>query len=348
VGVLIVDDSRASREALRTLLEAKGYTVVSCAASGPEALEFLGVSASNSLPGDVDVILMDVEMPGMDGIETCRRIKACTRFKDTPILIVTGLPEEQLLETAFEAGAADYIPKPVYGPELLARLRAALNLKREIDNLKAREQELVGVTEQLRRLNRDLERLAVLDELTGAANRRLFNLMLHQEWGRAAREVQSVALVMVDIDFFKNYNDRYGHQSGDECLQQVAAALGSVAQRSGDQVARYGGEEFVVLMPHTGLTGAVIVAEKLRKRVEDLHITHAASPVASHVTISLGVAAGIPERRTTPDALLAAADHALYEAKRNGRNCVKVYDGVLDEVCGSMRIAVCPPAAAST
>jgi diguanylate cyclase (GGDEF)-like protein len=337
VAVLIIDDSCVTRDTLRILLEAKGYADVRCAGSGPEALRLL--SGNGSYDGAVDVILMDVEMPGMDGIETCRRIKADPKLHEIPILIVTGLPEEHILETAFEAGAADYITKPVYGPELLARLRSALNLKREIDNLKTRELELVRVTEQLQRLNQDLERLAVLDELTGVANRRFFNLMLNQEWGRAAREVQPVGLVMIDIDYFKNFNYRYGHQMGDDCLKQVAAALGSVTQRSGDQVARYGGEEFVVLMPHTGLSGAATVAEKLRQRIEELKIEHDGSAIAGHVTISLGVATGIPGRRTTPDALLSAADQALYEAKRGGRNRVKVFDGVLEEVPAPFRIA---------
>jgi diguanylate cyclase (GGDEF)-like protein len=354
VAVLIVDDSSATRDSLRTLLEAKGYRDVKVAASGGEVLGLLGADRPPAAragvemmaPGApaVDVILMDVEMPGMDGIEACRRIKAVPHLRDIPILIVTGLPDEYLLEAAFEAGACDYITKPVYGPELLARLRSAMNLKREVDNLKAREAELLQATEQLRRLNEELERLAILDELTGVANRRFFNLMLHQEWGRAAREVHPLSLVMVDIDHFKGFNDHYGHQQGDECLRQVAGALGSVTKRYGDQVARYGGEEFAVLMPHTGLAGATAVAERLRQRVEALGVEHAGSPSSDVVTISLGVAAGIPGRRTSADSLVAAADSALYEAKRSGRNQVKVYDGLLEEVPPPVRVSPSQPA----
>ena len=329
MSVLIVDDSAPTRQSMRALLEGRGYREVLSAASAEEAwtiLEREGPSKDGQ-PG-VEVLLMDVEMPGVDGIETCRRIKAVERLRDIPILIVTGNTRESALEAAFAAGACDYIAKPVQPEELLARLRSALNLKRQADSCKARERELVQVTRRLEQANAELHRLAVLDELTGIANRRFFNLVLAQEWARAAREVQPLSLTLIDIDFFKDLNDLYGHQHGDECLRRVAAALSEAARRPGDHVARYGGEEFAVVMPHTGLAGAAAVAERLRLRVEALGLEHGGSAAGPCLTISLGVASGIPERRSSPDLLITAADRAMYQAKREGRNRVVAFEGL--------------------
>lgn len=322
MAVLVVDDCTTSRQSLRTLLESKGYPDVLGAASGEEALGLLGGAGP-----PVEAVLLEVEMPGLDGIETCRRIKAAPHNRDLPVLVVTGSAGEEVLEAAFAAGATDFLAKPLRAAELLARLDAALRLKRELDQRREREAELVQATAQLQKLNEELQRLAVLDELTGVANRRFFNRVLEQEWGRAAREVHPLSLLLLDIDFFKNFNDYYGHQKGDECLRRVAGALLALVKRPGDQVARYGGEEFVVLMPHTGQRGAAGVAEKLRHKVEELGLEHARSAVHDRVTISLGVATAIPERRSSPETLVAAADQAVYEAKRLGRNRVHVFEG---------------------
>src|SRR6185437_2913636 len=141
-----------------------------------------------------------------------------------------------------------YITKPFSVNELLARMRSAANLKRQFDQRRQREEELLQVTQQLKRLNEELQRLSILDELTGIPNRRFFNILLTQEWGRSARIVVPLSMMLIDIDFFKNYNDFYGHPQGDRCLQKVAATLNSLVHRPGDCVARYGGEEFVVLL----------------------------------------------------------------------------------------------------
>ena len=167
-----------------------------------------------------------------------------------------------------------------------------------------------------------LARLSAEDALTAVANRREFERRLAVEWGRARREGQPLSVVMVDVDCFKNYNDHYGHQAGDACLQQIAARLRGVPQRSSDLVARYGGEEFIVLLPGTDDEDAAAIAERMRQAIVDLQIPHAASRVAPGVTASFGVAAMHPDEGAQPQALIAAADAALYRAKEKGRNCV--------------------------
>jgi diguanylate cyclase (GGDEF)-like protein len=321
VSILIVADDTSLRESLRLLLESRGHASIRCASSGEEALTLLtGVRSVNA-------VLLDADLAGLDGIETCRCIKAVPDLRDLPVVMLLDGAVEPTLEAVFAAGACDFVAKPIQPPELLARVRAALHLKRQKDECKAREAELLSVTRELRRLNEELHRLAVLDELTGISNRRYFNLLLEQEWGRAAREVQPLSLVMIDIDFFKFYNDHFGHPRGDECLKRVASTLSALTRRPGDQVARYGGEEFVVLMPHTGQRGAAAVADLLRRKIEELNLEHPRSPLGNRVTISLGVATAIPERRSTAELLVAAADQAVYEAKRQGRNRVHVFEG---------------------
>jgi len=269
-------------------------------------------------------------MPQVDGIEACRRIKAHEKLRDIPIIMVTARTEESDLAEAFAAGAIDYITKPIKVIEMLARLRSALTLKHELDGRRARQQELVEVTRQLREANQSLQRLSTLDALTGVPNRRSFNNSLYREWGRAVRDGVPISFIMIDVDYFKAYNDHYGHPQGDECLRQVAKTLHDQVKRPGDILARYGGEEFVALLTHTGVEGATAVAEAFRASVERLDLRHEHSAAADHVTLSLGVASTIPDRHSTPDDLVSAADQALYEAKHQGRNRVIIHNKMLE------------------
>src|SRR5262249_39204252 len=236
-----------------------GYTNLLMAASAQEAFTQLGMDDPARTGTAIDLILMDILLPGMDGLEACRRIKADDRFRDLPIIIVTSLTEVSNLESAYAAGAMDYLTKPFNKIELLVRLRSALTLKREMDCRKSREKELLQVMQQLEAANRQLQRLSYLDGLTGIANRRHFDALLDQEWKRAARESLPLSLILIDVDWFKKYNDTYGHQSGDDCLKQVAETLSGTLRRPGDLVARYGGEEFVVILANTAAAGAVEV-----------------------------------------------------------------------------------------
>jgi diguanylate cyclase (GGDEF)-like protein len=329
--ILAVDDSPDTGVMLRYLLESVGCSRVLVAGSAREALALLGVGpASGETTGEgttVDAILMDVRMPEMSGIEACRRLKAVERLRDVPVLMLTALTDEADLQAALAAGATDYITKPVNPVVLVARLRAALLLKRELDARRAREKELVLVTQQLQQANLELHRLSRLDGLTGLANRRDLDETLALEWARACREGMPLSLVMVDIDHFKAYNDSRGHQSGDECLRAVAQVVKAATRRPGDCAARYGGEEFAVILPNTPPAGSRAFAERLRLGVEGLGMPHGRSPIHACVTISAGVATSNPEPPLgTHHSLVAAADAALYTAKLAGRNQVRGYE----------------------
>lgn len=322
--ILVVDDNLVMRRMLGDILARNGYTDVMLAANGASAFRVLGMEEGH--PGTpVDLVLMDYVLPDTDGIAATRAIKARDELRNVPVLMVTGADGLDTLQAAFEAGAMDYIIKPVKdGVELLARVKSALRLKAEIDQREARERDLLDAKQQLERLNHQLEQLSLSDGLTGIANRRHFDQALRAEWTRAARNGTSVALALIDIDHFKRYNDTYGHQEGDRCLQRVATAIARGAFRPGDLVARYGGEEFAVIMANTSLSGARTVGARICEEIAALAIPHAASSAGPIVSLSIGIAAFPPDDDGNPEALIAAADGALYEAKGRGRNRIAV------------------------
>lgn len=322
--ILIVDDSSVVQAFFENLLREAGFTDIAQAKSAPEAFALLGIDNPTTHGPDIDLILMDVLLPDMDGIEACHRLKSHPRLRDIPVIIVTAVEDLDNLQVAFDAGALDYLTKPPNKTELIARIRSALRLKEEMDRRKAHESELLILTRQLAEANRELERLATSDALTGVANRRFFNQFLEIEWRQAVRTPHLHSVIMIDIDCFKAFNDTYGHQAGDECLKAVASALHQVIKRPMDLLARYGGEEFIVVLPDTGSEGALLLAEQMRQTVASLGIRHEASTAAATITVSIGVATTLPQQSITPEALIAEADRALYRAKDEGRNRIAV------------------------
>ena len=321
MSILVVDDSEDSRLLIQRFLQEEGHRDFVMAGSVGEALRLLAVDAPPT-PSPVELVLMDLQLPDIDGIEGCRRISGDPRLRDLPVIVVTASRENQNLPAAFEAGAVDYLLKPVNPLELGARVRSALRLKREMDQRKQREAELIETTYKLAAAKSELHRLSTVDGLTGLTNRRRFDELLDQEWKRSSRDSTFLSVILIDIDAFKPYNDRYGHLAGDECLKKVAVTLRDAVNRAGDSVARFGGEEFVAILPATDSAGGQSVAEAMRRAVESLNLQHEASPAAPRVTISLGVATGILDESVAPAALINAADQALYESKKAGRNRV--------------------------
>lgn len=322
MSILVVDDDQDLARLLEIRLKTDGDYEVCLAHSAQAAFERLGILEEKTFT-DVDLILMDVELPDMGGIEACRRIKKNPFRHDIPIIIITGYDGQDNLQAAFDAGAVDYIAKPFDHFNLMVRIRSALSLKREVDTRKRRERELLELTHQLEAANEQLRQLSSLDGLTGIANRRQFDTTIHQEFQRARRNQTPLSLIMIDIDSFKAYNDIYGHQAGDDCLCQVSEALGVVLKRPNDLFARYGGEEFAAILPDTDAEGVRILAEGLRQAIESLKIPHRlAVQGKAIITVSLGVVTRVPQHDDDYRKLIAAADNALYQSKRAGGNCI--------------------------
>jgi diguanylate cyclase (GGDEF)-like protein len=340
MSVLIVDDAAESRALLRQMLQGSGYADSVAAGTAADAWRTL-----ETLAAPIDVILLDILLPDQNGIDFCRRLRSDSRFRDIPVIMVTALSGADDLEAAFAAGANDYVIKPIQVVELLARLRSTLALKREMDWRKHRERELLEVTHQLELANSRLQRLSSLDGLTEIPNRRAFDRYLDRNWRYAVRKQTSLALLMLDIDNFKLFNDTRGHQCGDECLKRVAGVLTHAIHRPMDFAARYGGEEFGVILAETDATGAMVVAESLRARVEDFEEEAEIWPLGDHITISVGVAATVAGPESSAAHLVAAADEALYQAKAAGRNCVKLTSGQRVEYPPGVPIDQFPPGA---
>ena len=262
-----------------------------------------------------DLVLLDIVLPDIDGFEVTRRIRQLERPSEwTPIIFLSALNRDEDLEKGIAAGGDDYLRKPVSEVVLCAKIRA---MQRIIQI----RQSLLVLTRKLDAANQELKRLSSLDGLTGIPNRRHFDEVLAREWRRALRQGGELSIIMCDVDLFKQYNDAFGHQDGDECLRKVSQALTGTLDRGGDLVARYGGEEFVAILAETSAGGASFVAERMRDAVGQLNMAHPTSSFG-RVTASFGIASARAFPEITPQKILEAADRALYQAKREGRNRV--------------------------
>ena len=307
--ILIVDDHEDNVEVLRARLEAWGYRT-DTASDGEQAL----AAVRDTRP---DLVLLDVMMPKIDGIEVARRVKSDEELRFIPIIMQTALDSTEQKVEGLEAGADDYITKPIEFAELKARLNAQLRLK-------SLQEELKQLAEQLQEANQRLLSMSRTDGLTGIANRRHLEERLEEMYEHSKRLNEPVAVVMCDIDKFKSVNDTYGHQAGDAVLVQVARILEGAA-REVDRVGRYGGEEFMLILAGTVLDAAVTFAERVRRDVESYVFTFEGGTLRR--TASFGVAAVPHPRLSNCDSLVKAADDALYVAKETGRNRVIRFDG---------------------
>ena len=288
--LLVVDDQPVNIQAIYQAFAADHQVLM--ATSGEQALALC-------LAKQPDLVLLDVVMPEMDGYEVCARLKADPATRDIPVIFVTAQDSESAEAIGLDLGAVDFISKPINPRIVRARVRTHLALKTQADQLRE---------------------LAYVDGLTGVHNRRRFDEQLAMEWARAVRAGTSLAVMLIDVDHFKRYNDAYGHQSGDDCLRRIAGALAASIKRPGDLVARYGGEEFVCLLPDTQMPGALQLGRQLTQLVHRLHIEHVASDVAPVVTVSVGVCCKPEDTVGSAASLLREADAQLYIAKSRGRH----------------------------
>ncbi len=305
--VLVVEDSKVALKAISGYIEELGVQPL-LAENGHDAIEIY----NRERP---DIVLLDIILPDTDGYEVAKEIRGL-QGKDewTAIIFLSVMSKDEDLVRGIEVGGDDYIMKPVGAVVVQAKVRAMYRLVQM-------QRALVKLAAQLNDANQELQRLSMMDGLTGIANRRMFDVSLAREWRRCMRLNKPLSVVMLDVDYFKKYNDRYGHQEGDDCLKAVAQSVMRSAPRPGDLVARYGGEEFVMILSDTDEDGANWVANRIRQQVSTLNLLHEDSS-HSHVTVSCGVSSVIPTPELNLEMLVKSADNALYLSKNQGRNTV--------------------------
>lgn len=294
--ILIVDDEVSNIEIMNAVLE-DDYEVC-FSTSGQQALD----TARAAQP---DLVLLDVLMPGIDGFEVCRQLKEDALLADIPVIFTTGLGDTEDEMRGLSLGAIDYVTKPIQPAILRARVSNHVELKRLRDQLAS---------------------MAVTDALTGLSNRRHMEQSLQKETARLGRTGDWLSVIMLDIDFFKQFNDTYGHPAGDRCITMVASALNRAVKRASDLSARYGGEEFACILPGADPHAAELVAQEIFLQVQSLNIPHAGSQVSPFITVSIGAASArcLPGR--TAEQWVAEADRQLYRSKQTGRNRITISD----------------------
>lgn len=290
--ILVVDDEKINRMMIAAFLEVDYHLIM--ASNFKQAIE----RAKKHQP---DLILLDIVMPECSGYEVLEQLKNDPSTEHLSVIFLTALNSEEEEEKGLSLGAVDYITKPFR----LSIIKARLKIHMELINQR-----------------RVLEDLTNVDGLTNIANRRCFDDFLDREWSRCQRSQSSLAVAMIDIDYFKLYNDNYGHAEGDRVIKEVASILSKATRRKAELCARYGGEEFAIVMPDTCIDDAKALSVLCRQAVIDQAIIHGYSNASDIITVSVGVAAIIPDRTETKNTLLKLSDNNLYLAKEAGRNCV--------------------------
>ena len=312
-SILLVDDEEIIRKTISVDLSEKGYDVT-LAGSGEEAIKKLGES-------NYDMVITALKMKGLSGIQVLEKTKKMN--SETVVMIFSSDGDLLPAIEALRLGVDDYMLKSAITEELHFRVKHCLEklvLRRLV------KKELVENRKKLIEKNEELKKISIRDGLTEIYNRRYFHQYFEREWKRAIRDKKLISLIMIDIDFFKLFNDTYGHLAGDNCLIQVANTLNDLVNRPADLFARYGGEEFVAILPGTDKDGTLLLAEEMRKAVEALKIEHTSSTISEYVTISLGVGTIFPDNKSSSNALINLADKILYKVKQSGRNMVKSND----------------------
>ena len=324
ISILIVDDRPENLLTLEMLLESPELEIIR-ADSGEQAL-------SQTLDHDFALILLDVQMPGMDGFETAELLRSHKKTSGIPIIFVTAAHKElHHVFKGYDSGAVDYMFKPLEPVVLKSKVKIFLELFRQRTLLEEKTRELDAqvvklevLKYELEKSNEKLHQLSSCDGLTQLPNRRFFDEALAHEWNRSIRDQTPLSLIMADIDHFKAYNDTYGHVAGDECIKQVGMQLLETLLRDVDKVVRYGGEEFAAILPETDTKGGEFVAKRMIEGISNLNILHGSSPVENYVTISIGLATIIPQSGMRETKLIQLSDKALYKAKNSGRNNYKI------------------------
>jgi diguanylate cyclase (GGDEF)-like protein len=306
--ILIIDDDAFMQQRIKFFLEREGHQVI-CANNGESGIQTF-------LQEKPNLILLDAVMEGMNGFDCCCQITKMPEAKDTPVLMITGLNDQESVDRAFASGAVDYVTKPIHWPVLRQRVKRVLEqVQAKLEQLKAQK--------ALEIANEKLKAMVTIDGLTQIANRRRFDEYLAQQWIRLAREELPLSLILIDVDNFKLYNDAYGCESGDDCLKKLAITFSESLKNPTDLVARYSGQKFMAILPRTHAKVAIEIAEKIRYNVNALQIIHGRSSVAPYVTVSLGVTTLIPviaSQEVNIELLINSVHEGLQQAKKLGKN----------------------------
>lgn len=305
--VLVAEDAVSVRQLVASTVRAAGHEVVE-AANGKEAANAFATHAP------IDLVVMDAEMPEMDGFEATRMIREAAHEHWIPIIFLSSHREDDYIQRALDVGADVYLRKPVNAVQILGQIKA-------MERISEMTSKLDNVNHELQALNQKLRRMACLDGLTQIPNRRAFDERLGEEVQRVQREKTELSLLICDIDYFKQFNDCYGHLAGDTTLKRVAKAIEGCLDHTKDLAARYGGEEFVAVLPGASSEDALRVSQEMIDAVARLKIRHSMSRASVDcVSVSIGIATVDHQSLEGPQALIGLADDALYQAKENGRN----------------------------
>jgi diguanylate cyclase (GGDEF)-like protein len=316
INILMVDDIQKNLYALEQILNQDGYEILK-ASSGSECLEIL-------LNQTIHIVLLDIQMPDMDGFEVASFIRNNPKTNKIPIIFITAASQTDHLDLeGYESGAIDIIYKPINQVVLKQKVQTLVEFIRIQQVLEEKVNELTILNEENQKMQEHIERLASIDYLTQTMNRRVLDESYERFYKDAKRNQTPISLLMIDLDNFKDYNDYYGHQKGDEALKIVAKVLKNTIKRPLDTVGRYGGEEFMIILPETDEDGAKLVASKILSNIKKEKVKHAPSINREVLTLSIGIASAVPTKEINKEDLIECADKKLYEAKDAGRDCYK-------------------------